>query len=83
MEMELDGSIKDPLYQKRFVEYLEYFEKHRVLETSPIAHYDDRGTVYQMSVSSNDTLKVLYEKYMDVVIKRQIQADKLFKDMFK
>ena len=83
LEMELDGSIKDPLYQKRFVEYLEYFEKHRVLETSPIAHYDDRGTVYQMSVSSNDTLKVLYEKYMDVVIKRQIQADKLFKDMFK
>lgn len=78
LEMEIDASIKEPLFQKRFLEYLEYFDKNRVLETAPMAHYDGRGTIYQMSVSQDETLNDLYNLYMDAVIKRQKLADEQF-----
>jgi len=83
LEMEIDASIVEPMFQTRFVEYLEYFDKHKVMETSPIAHYDQRGTIYNMSVSSNDTLRGLYERYMNVVVKRQIKADEIYKEIAK
>lgn len=77
LEMEIDASIKDPMFQTRFLEYLEFFDKNKVLETAPMAHYDGRGTIYEMSVSKDTTLRNLYQTYMDAVVARQKYADQL------
>ncbi len=77
LEMEFDQTITDTLYQRRFREYLEYFDKNRVLELSPIAHYENRGTMYMMSKANDEVLKNLFDQYADVIIKRQNSADSI------
>lgn len=81
MGMEFECNFKlfnNEIYRRRFDEYLDYFEKHRVVETSPIAYYDDRGALFSMSVSNIEEIKKLYLRISNIVAERQVRVDDIY-----
>lgn len=83
LEMEFDFSIVDTMYQRRFREYLEYFDRNKVLELSPIAHYENRGALHMMAHSEDSVLQALYHQYVNVLFKRQEKADNIHRNIVK
>lgn len=82
MEFECNQKLlTDTVYLRRFGEYLDYFQKNSVLETSPVAYYDNRGTLYEMSVSDVEEIKRGYLRITDIIIERQRRADILYKQL--
>ncbi len=76
LEFEFDKNIKDTLYQRKFNEYFDVFEKELIFKISPIAYYEGGGTWHEMSVSKNDTIRSLYEKLSLKILERQEKLNK-------
>src|SRR5690606_40858223 len=84
MEFECNRKLlSDTVYQRRFHEYLDYFDKHTVLSDAPIAYYDDRGCLYDMYSSPEEKHQSSYNRLRDIVIERQKRADEIFKKIRK
>lgn len=80
LEMEFDQEIfQSEIFHRRFEEYIEYFRNNKVWETAPVAHYDNRGTHYEMFHSVDVNIKKLHDMYVNEIVKRQNRADSIYR----
>lgn len=79
MEFEFDHNVKDTLYQRKFEDYINSFEKNNVFSLSPVAYYEGGGAWALMAQSKDEKVKQLYHKLANIIVARQKKLNKLIK----
>jgi hypothetical protein len=80
LEMEFDFKVAQPVFKKRFYDYIKAFENGGVWDAKPVAYYEGGGAWLEMSKGSA-SLKQMYNDLSDIVVKRQKRADREIKSI--
>lgn len=78
MELEFESSILaarpgSDAYRARFREYMEYAKKHGIYGKRPLAYYQGSNTLYDLSVSTNETDRELFHEFCRFVINNPLR----------
>jgi hypothetical protein len=78
LEIEFDGRAwADPAYRRRLPAYFSRFRAAGALAAAPLAWYEAGGAIRRMAASTDPSVRRLYRQVADVVIARQVAADRL------
>lgn len=79
MEFEFDHNVyNDTLYQRKFSEYINYFEKNNVFQRTSIAYYEGGGAWGQIANSQDKDITTLYRRLCEIISNRQHKADSIY-----
>ncbi len=78
MEFEFDHNVFDTLYQRKFTEYVDYFERNKVFERTAVAYYEGGGAWPLIADTNNPDIRALYQRLAGLIADRQEKADGMF-----
>ena len=76
LEMEFDERVAIPEFRNRFYDYVNSFTENNVWKRSPVAYYEGGGAWLQMTRSNDPEMKKMVDVLGNIIVERQIRADK-------